>query len=579
MMRSLKFLRRVCLRWLSLCAVWIAGLPAVCGEERRPNVLLILTDDQGYADVGFTGNPLVETPVLDKLAAASVVFDTFYAMPLCSPSRAALMTGKDPHRTGVLDTAKGRAMLPAEELTMAEAFREAGYTTAIFGKWHLGDNYPLRAMDQGFDVSLVHRAGMLGGSNALDGERSYWDPVLIANGEPRQYTGYCNDIYTKEAIHFLKSVNDRPFFLYFSTNLPHHPLTAPEEDRQVFLDKKLSGETAQFYGMIRNTDRNIGRLVEALKQLGVLENTIIVFLGDNGTSSLLRESDRYDGGLRGRKGQVYEGGIRVPCFISWPVHFRAAHVDRIGCVTDLMPTLLDACGIAASGEMDGISLVPLLENPKADWPDRHLVIQLDRTDEPRPFSNAAIWGGDYKLLRSLRAESESDGPGDLELYRVKSDPGERQNLAAEHPEVVKRMKKEYDEWFQKMKAARSQPPRIVLGSDRQPLILLATQDKRQAGLKDPASGHWDVKVERPVRYDIVVHFADRVPIKTTWRASLQIGDIAQSRPAFDGEWEARFPNVEIPAGETQIRVRVEAKGMPVPVESITVRQQKSVDSP
>lgn len=566
------------LRWKAglICALlWVAGLPVFAEGQRPPNVLLILTDDQGYADAGFNGNPLVETPVLDKLAKEGVVFNAFYAMPVCSPSRAALLTGRDPNRTGVVDTANGRALLPPGEWTVAEAFRDAGYATGIFGKWHLGDNYPMRATDQGFEVSLVHRSGMLGGSNALPEERSYYDPVLIDNGEPRHYAGYCNDIFTDEAIRFLKSLDGRPFFLYFSTNLPHHPLSPPDEDRRVFLDKKLSEETARFYGMIRNVDRNVGRLIETLKQLGLLENTIIVFLGDNGTSSLLHETDRYNGGLRGRKGQVYEGGIRVPCFISWPARFPSAQIDQIACVTDIMPTLLEACGIAArkGGEMDGVSLLPLLKNPKADWPERPLVIQLDRVDEPRFFYNAAIRSGDYKLVRSFgKGGKEETAGAALELYRIKDDPAESRDIAAEHPEVVERMKKEYETWLRTMKAARAKPPRIIIGNSRQPVTLLATQDKREASPKDPASGHWDVKVEKPGRYEVVVRFATHVPIGKTRQTSVQIGEVTSNHEAFDGEWEARFSNVEIPAGEAQVRVRSETDGKPVPVESVTLRQ-------
>ena len=310
-----------------VAALGLAGSHLIAEEAKtRPNVLIVLTDDQGYSDVGFNGNPLVESPVIDKLAKQSIVLDPFYTQPMCVVTRAALLTGRHPYRAGVIDSgANGRSMLFPQEWTMAQAFSEAGYRTAIFGKWHLGDEYPLRPIDRGFQEAIVHRAGMMGGEDGFPGERSYFDPVLFHNGEAKKYDGYCNDIYTAAALDFIEKNRDRPFFLYYSTNLPHHPLSAPSEDEEIFLKKGLSDETARHYGMIRNIDRNFGKLLAELDRLGLRENTIIVFLGDNGTSSLLVEKDRYESGLRGRKTEVYEGGDSGALFgeLAWPFPTRS----------------------------------------------------------------------------------------------------------------------------------------------------------------------------------------------------------------------------------------------------------------
>jgi arylsulfatase A-like enzyme len=314
------------------------GSVRAAGEPRRPNVLLIMTDDQGYGDLGFHGNPRIQTPNLDRFARESVRLRTFCVSPVCSPTRASLMTGRYNYRTGVVDTYLGRSLMRADETTLAEVLAAAGYRTGIFGKWHLGDNAPMRPIDQGFQRALVIKGGGIGQNSDPPGGSTYLDPILQDNGVQRKFTGYCSDVYTTAAIDFISEAGDRPFFAYLAFNGPHEPLQAPEGELATYRATDLSpsafppfahpvqpdsmtppDDIAKVYAMVTNIDRNVGRILQALTSRGLAEDTIIVFLTDNGPAKV-----RYNAGLRGYKGTVYEGGIRVPCYIRWPGHLPPA---------------------------------------------------------------------------------------------------------------------------------------------------------------------------------------------------------------------------------------------------------------
>jgi len=278
-------------------------------QNQQPNVILVITDDQGYGDLGVHGNQEIQTPNLDSFATESVHFKNFYVCPVCAPTRASLMTGRYNYRTGVVDTYLGRAMMFGDEVTLAHSLGEAGYKTGIFGKWHLGDNYPMRPDDQGFQEALVHKGGGIGQPSDPPGN-TYFDPVLYHNGRDKKYEGYCTDIFTNATIDFIEKNRNQPFFAYLSTNAPHTPLQIHDKYVQPYLDKGLDETTAKVYGMITNLDENMGRLLSRLDELDLSENTIVIFMTDNGA-----QQSRYNAGLRGRKGTVYEGGIRVPFYI------------------------------------------------------------------------------------------------------------------------------------------------------------------------------------------------------------------------------------------------------------------------
>ena len=297
--------------------------------QDRPNVILILTDDQGYGDLGSQGNPFIQTPHLDQFYTESVRLSDFHVDPVCTPTRAALLTGRYSIRTGAWRTGAGRAFLRRDEVTLADVFAAAGYRTGMFGKWHLGDNYPYRPHDRGFQEAVWHRHGAIGMSGDAWGN-DYLDDIYQRNGEREQFTGYCTDVFFDEAFKFMEVNRDRPFFVYLSTNAPHNPYIVPDQYSAPYRSKGLSAQLANFMGMVTNIDENVGRLLRKLKEWDLEDNTILIFMTDNGALGGIRmengDSDgfplepwsRFGANLRGRKGSPYEGGHRVPFFLRWP---------------------------------------------------------------------------------------------------------------------------------------------------------------------------------------------------------------------------------------------------------------------
>lgn len=512
--------------------VLIAALTAVLclgivekarAETRRPNVVVIITDDQGYGDLGVHGNPKIRTPHLDRLARESVRLRQFYVSPVCSPTRASLLTGRYNYRTGVVDTFLGRSLMHPGEVTLAERLSAAGYQTGIFGKWHLGDNTPLRPLEQGFRQSLVLKGGGIGQPSDLPGGSHYLDPVLLRNGSVRKYRGYCSDVYTDAAIDFLKQASGQPFFLYLPFNCPHDPLEAPDAElasyrgvnlgRDQFpttgqpLPAKLNEESAaRVYAMVTNIDSNVGRLLGALQDAGMAEDTIVVFLTDNGPAF-----PRYNAGLRGLKGSVYEGGIRVPCFIRWPGKFPPdREVTQAAAHIDLTPTLLDACQVAEKDgpPLDGRSLVPLLRRDAAvTWPDRSICLQWHRGNTPQEGRNFAFRAGRYKLLRPDFARPAEKPP--LELYDIEQDPCEQTNLAERMPDLASKLYRDYQGWFRDVSSTRGYAAiPIEIGDDEENPMLLTRQDwRRLADSTDPEQPDgWHLRVVSDGRFDVAVEF-------------------------------------------------------------------------
>lgn len=472
---------------------------------KRPNVVLILTDDQGYGDLGCHGNHVLKTPNLDRLHAESVRFTHFHVSPVCTPTRASLMTGRYNFRTGAIDTYLGRAMMSNDETTLAEVLSANDYRTGIFGKWHLGDNYPMRAMDQGFEESLVLNGG--GIAQPSDPEYflrkdTYFDPVLRRNGVEIKSHGYCTDIFTDAAIEFIETSREAPFFVYLPYNAPHVPLQIHDRYAAPYMKAGLDEETARTYAMIANIDENVGRLLSRLRELGLEDNTIVLFLTDNGGHAS-KNAQRYDAGLRAQKGSVYDGGIRVPCFVRWPKRFAAGHdIGTIAAHIDLMPTILDACGVSVPKglRVDGTSLLPLIEDRAVSWPDRTLYFQWHRGDVPELYNNCAARSDRYKLVNGK------------ELYDMQEDPGEKNDVAAQFPNVVAAMRQSYGEWFRDVCSTRGfDPPRIEIGSVHENPSRLSRQDWRGAkGWGDEHLGYWEVAVGKSGRYEIVLEFAPNV---------------------------------------------------------------------
>ena len=317
----------------------------------KPNIIFILTDDQGYGDLGCEGNPWIKTPSMDTLFAESVRFTNFHTGTTCAPSRAGLMTGKYCNKVGVWHTIKGREILSSEENTLAGWLKEAGYRTGIFGKWHLGDNYPYRPQDRGFDEVLIHGGGGVGQEPDY-WNNDYFDDTYFHNGKAEKYNGYCTDIWFSEALKFIENNKNGPFFCYLSTNAPHHPYYVEAKYSDPYKNNPDIPHP-DFYGMISNLDENLGRLREALDSLGLSTNTILVFMSDNGTSGGVEFGKDgeimagYNAGMRGKKGSPYDGGHRVPFFLYWPDGGipGGKDVSTITSYIDFVPTILDLCGI------------------------------------------------------------------------------------------------------------------------------------------------------------------------------------------------------------------------------------------
>lgn len=572
-------------RSAQLVVVLLAGWTLGCGggsqdsestgNAERPNIVLVMTDDQGYGDFGFTGNPVIQTPHLDALAAQSAQVERFYVSPVCTPTRASLMTGRYNYRTRAIDTYIGRAMMEPEEVTIAEMLRDAGYATGIFGKWHLGDAYPMRAMDQGFEESLVHRGGGIGQpSDPPGGEGKYTDAVLFRNGRREETTGYCTDVYFDAAFDFMERAagEGRPFFAYVPTNAPHGPFHDVPDDwlehyRQVDLSaalpdpdqasEQILDRLARSYAMISNIDDNVGRLMARLDELGLAENTLVVFLVDNGP-----DRDRYNAGLRGRKGTVFEGGIRSPLLARWPARLPAGGdaVDRIAAHIDIAPTLLAAAGVEPPPglHLDGRSLLGLLagEGDTAAWPDRILYFQFHRGDEPTALRSFAAVGQRHKLVHpSPRGEGDWDGELHLELYDLEADPAETRNLIDDAPEIAAGMSDDYLEWFEDVSSTRPDnyaPPRIVVGTDQEPVTVLTRQDWRRItddqGWRPTSRGRWLLSAREERTFDIEV----RLVAGSAGPVLLELGDGTYRQEPAPEQANVTFEGVAVPAGDFEL---------------------------
>ena len=502
----------------------------------RPNVVLVLTDDQGYGDLACHGNPVIRTPNLDRLYGESIRLTDFHVNPFCSPTRAALMTGRFSDRTHVRTTIQSRNHLARGEVTMAEFFKGSGYRTGHFGKWHLGRNYPYRPIDRGFDQWVGHGDGGTGTASDFWNNDKMNDSYY-RNGHWEEFRGFSTDIYFDEAMKFIKA-GDGPFFVYLATNVPHGPWNVLPAWRKPY-EGKLPPATADFFATISRFDWNLGRLRAFLHQRGLSKNTILVYLTDNGTSG----GDRvFNAGMRGRKGSVYEGGHRVPCFLHWPAGGlnRPANVDRLTGHVDLLPTLIDLCRLSEPPrkhlQFDGRSLVPLIKNPKADWPDRTFVLHSQNAREtPQKWIQSLVATQRWRLVQGK------------ELYDVQADPGQARDIAGQHPDVVADLRRRYERHWDRLKLAENPYPRPIVGSPHQEETWLACdawildrerpmvwdQGHVRAAVKN--NGFWPIEVAAGGTYRFEVRRwpkeADR-PLAAALPASDQSDVQRQGKPVF-----------------------------------------------
>lgn len=525
--------------------------------SKRPNIVFVLTDDQGYGDLGCTGNPIVQTPNIDAFYEESIHLTNYHVGPTCAPTRASLMTGHYANSTGVWHTIGGRSLLRENEVTLASVLSDHGYKTGIFGKWHLGDMYPYRPHDRGFQKAVVHGGG--GISQAPDyWGNDYFDDTYFVNGKPQAFEGYCTDVFFDEALKYIEQHKDEPFFCYIATNAPHSPYNVDKQYSQPY-EGLMPEDRARFYGMITNIDENFGLLRQKLREWDLEENTILIFSTDNGTScggtfdaaDFLIEG--YNAGLRGEKNSEYDGGHRVPFFIRWPAGKLTGNRDisQLTANIDFMPTMLDLCGIDAGEEVTfhGKSIKPLLEGT-SDWEERILVTDSQRVAYPVKWRKSAVMSERWRLVNGR------------ELYDMKQDREQRNDVHYQYPEVVSELRKAYEAWWEIVSTQYDREVPIVLGEED---VVFTSHDlrneesdtvwnQRQIRQGSAAYGYYEVEVRKSGRYTISLSrwpFTEEIPITE------QIAeDVIFNREAIqEKNWGFYEGSVALPAAQAHLIIQ------------------------
>lgn len=551
-------------RVLPIVAFLMLSMCSVLQAQDRPNILIMMSDDQGYGDIGSHGNPHLKTPNMEAIGKQGVEMTHFFAYPNCSASRAALLTGRYPYRTGVTAVTQVDHFMNTSEETLAEILAANGYRTGIFGKWHLGDNTPMRPTDQGFQEALVHKGGGIGQAAGPAGN-SYFDPVLEHNNKSKKYEGYCDDIFTDATMDFISKKDKKPFLAYLATNLPHFPLQVPDARAEPYRKKGLHEDNSLTYGMIDNIDYNVGRVLEKLKELGIEENTLVIFLSDNGPRNRRTKNDVYPGrwvaNLRGTKTSVYDAGIRVPFFMRWPGKIKPAQTTKtMGTIIDILPTVLDVCDIKSPGniKIDGKSLLPIWKGETDTFEDRPFFTQMHYGPTPFKYMHFAVRMQQYKLvsphdfphgiLYQPKDEELQEVLSNLELYNVENDPSERINVAEKHPDIVEDLLAKYENWFDEVTEERDSKgiQRIHLGSASQPEVNLSRFDwGGPRVISKNELGHWRVTTEAGT-YEVSLDLPD---VKSDGIAHLKYNDIHLKKPITKGQKKVVFNEVSLPEGE------------------------------
>lgn len=534
----------------------LALVPSLAAAE-KPNVVLILTDDQGYGDVSAHGNPILKTPHLDRLHSESARLTDFHVDPTCAPTRAALLTGKYPHRVRVWHTIAGGNHLREGELTMADAFRSNGYRTAIFGKWHLGSNFPYRPMDRGFDEWL----GQGDGGTGTTDDHFLNDRVndhYLHNGEWKAIDGWAPEVFYNSAIGFIRdrAKDHKPFFLYLPTYLPHSPHTLPDPAWAKEHGEKVDPRTAFFFASIEKIDGLIGKLRAALSEEGLDRDTILIFMTDNGGTDGVRV---FNAGMRGKKGDVHDGGHRVPCFIRWPGGGlrHGEDIVPLNAHLDVFPTLVDLCDLKLSRDpgFDGRSFRTQLLETSPAVPERVLFVERQRTFKP------VKWGGAVAMTSRWRLVSNK------ELFDIKDDPAQRRNVIEEHPEVVTQLRNDFETYWTKVSPGDRERAVFIVGDDRDPETFLHPSDwylsnvpwhHARIAAGPPEAGDWHVRAARSGNF----HFEVR---RWPREADATLAGPPEIRKTVDA-WDASGPKPDLIYGSA----KTPFKKMPVAAVRLTV---------
>ncbi|QDT90081.1 arylsulfatase [Gimesia algae] len=534
----------------------------------QPNVILIMSDDQGYGELSCHGNPILKTPHLDQLAAESIRLTDFHVAPMCTPTRGQLMTGLDAFRNGAMNVSSGRTLLRPELKTIADLFQAAGYRTGIFGKWHLGDNYPFRPEDRGFQETLWFPSSHISAVPDF-WNNDYFEDIYMHNGNREKYQGYCTDVFFREMANWIRSPkSSKPFFAYLPLNAPHGPHFVPDQFRRpieaameknkalvAHLSPAKRKSLISYLAMCANIDQNIGELDQVLRNSNLLENTIVIFLTDNGSTM---GPDYFNAGMRGKKVTLWEGGHRVPCFLRWPAGNLgpSRNLNDLTHVQDLLPTLTELCGVPQTiPDLDGISLVPRLKGSVKSLPDRKLVIDYSRMpfpgnkksmylSQPRKEGAAVLW----KRWRWLE---------NRELYDLTTDPLQQKNVAAEHPEIVKKMQTHLNQWWDGLQPTVAVPQRVVIGHPSEnPAMLTACewldvfvdqQGQVRRGVR--RNGTWHLIVDQPGTYQFELRRWPR-------ESGLQLSEGTPALKVTDGQLAE---GVALPIAKAKIEIGTYSK--------------------
>jgi len=439
-----------------LLALFLPCAFSTAWAANHPNIILILTDDQGYGDLSCHGNPVLKTPNLDRLHVEGVRLTNYHVSPTCAPTRCALLTGRHEFRSGVTHTINERERMSLTAYTYAQALQGAGYATGIFGKWHLGDEDAYQPDRRGFDEVFIHGAGGIGqtyvGSCGDAPGNSYFNPAILHNGKFEKTKGYCTDVFFNQAITWIEQQKDRgPFYCHISTNAPHGPLDCPPEYERQYANKAKRDE-AKFFGMIANIDDNVGRLMEKLAAWKLDENTLVIFMTDNGGTAGV---NLYNAGMRGAKVTPWEGGTRVPSFWRWKGKLKPADVDALAAHIDVFPTLIELVGAKVPEEpvkkLEGRSLLPLLNDPKAQWQDRVLFTHVGRWERGQAaaskYRSCSLRNSRFQMI-SL---SKTNEPA-WQLFDLEKDPAEKTDVLRGFPEVAKDLEQRYNAWWDALQA-------------------------------------------------------------------------------------------------------------------------------
>ncbi|MGL6074060.1 MAG: arylsulfatase [Fimbriiglobus sp.] len=441
---------KCCAALVRVFCLLVLGFGLNAQAASPPNIIVVMPDDVGYGDYACLGNPITRTPSVDAFKRQSLLLTRYHQSPTCAPTRAAIMSGRHEFKNGVTHTIFERERLSLQTYTLPQMLKTAGYTNGIFGKWHLGDEEAYRPEKRGFDEVYIHGGGGIGqtypGTCGDAPGNTNINPALFHNGQWVKTTGYCTDLFFDQAIRWMdtKRQAKQPFFAFITPNAAHAPHVVPEAYYKQYLGKPgVDLDTAKHLGMIENIDTNFGKLLAKLKDWGLEENTLVIYLGSDNGGTAGRKI--FDAGLKGGKNTPYQGGTRVPAFFRWPAGAIPAGVecDALAAHLDLFPTLAEITGAKLTAEVtkqvEGRSLVPLLKDPKATWADRTLVHHRGRWEsgkfEQAKYSGSAIQNSRFTLVNNK------------ELYDLKTDPSETANVINDHPEVVAKLRAAYEVWW------------------------------------------------------------------------------------------------------------------------------------